>query len=69
MKYELEKYKGQSTRFTCPSCGDKRAFTRYICTDTNSYINENVGKCNHIIGCGYHLSPKQYYADFMLKRG
>ncbi|MBP1630826.1 MAG: hypothetical protein H6Q15_1719 [Bacteroidetes bacterium] len=63
MNIILEKYKGQSTRFTCPSCGEKRAFTRYIDTISNSYINENVGKCNHIIGCGYHLSPKQFFEN------
>lgn len=61
MNIILEKYKGQSTRFTCPKCGDKKAFTRYINIDTNSYINENVGICNHRIGCGYHLSPKQFF--------
>lgn len=61
MSIELEKYKGQSTRFTCPKCGRKRSFTRYIDTDTNIYIDEKVGICNRAVKCGYHLTPKQYF--------
>ena len=61
MAIELEKYKGQSTRFTCPKCGRKRSFTRYIDTDTNIYIDEKVGICNRAVKCGYHLTPKQYF--------
>jgi len=37
MAIELEKYKGQSTRFTCPKCGRKRSFTRYIDNDKCPY--------------------------------
>ena len=51
MSIELEKYKGQSTRFTCPKCGRKRSFTRYIDTETNIYIDEKVGICNRAIKC------------------
>ncbi len=61
MNIRLEKYRGQSTRFTCPKCGKKHSFTRYIDTDTNTYIDERVGICNRAIKCGYHLSPKQFF--------
>lgn len=26
-------------------------------------LAENVGRCNHESGCGYHYSPRQYFAD------
>ncbi|MDD2576731.1 MAG: DUF6371 domain-containing protein [Bacteroidales bacterium] len=61
MSIELEKYKGQSTRYTCPKCGRKHSFTRYIDTETNIYIDEKVGICNRAIKCGYHYSPKQFF--------
>lgn len=63
MSIELEKYKGQSTRFSCPKCGRKRSFTRYIDTETNIYIDEKVGICNRAIKCGYHYSPKQHFEN------
>jgi hypothetical protein len=63
MSIELEKYKGQSTRFTCPKCGRKHSFTRYIDTETNIYIDEKVGICNRAIKCGYHYSPKQFFEN------
>ena len=59
----LEKYKGAATRYTCPKCGRKRCFTRYINTDNNQYINNNVGICNHIQSCGYHFSPKEFFGE------
>lgn len=63
MSIELEKYKGQSTRYTCPKCGRKHSFTRYIDTETNIYIDEKVGICNRAIKCGYHYSPKQFFEN------
>ena len=46
-RYQLERYRGRSTRHVCPQCGRKNVFTRYIDTENNNiYINDNVGKCN-----------------------
>ena len=68
-RYQLEKYRGRSTRHVCPQCGRKQAFTRYIDTyNNNIYINDNVGKCNRLDKCGYHYTPKQYYTDNPWKR-
>lgn len=58
MRYELEKYKGPSTRHTCPSCGKEKTFTRYIDLDSGRYIDENCGICNRAINCGYHCPPR-----------
>lgn len=58
----LEKYKGSKTRFNCPSCNGKRKFTRYK-DDEGNYLDDNVGKCDRLSKCGYHYTPKQFYAD------
>ena len=57
MRYILEKYRGPRTRYTCPSCGRKGQFTRYIDTQTGRYIADDVGICNRIDKCGYHKRP------------
>ena len=68
-RYQLEKYRGRGTRYTCPQCGRKQSFTRYIDTyNDNIYINDSVGMCNRIDKCGYHYTPKQYYTDNPRKR-
>ena len=68
-RYQLERYRGRGTRYTCPQCGRKHTFTRYIDTDNNNiYISENVGKCNRLDKCGYHYTPRQYFTDNPWKR-
>ena len=63
MTYILEKYKGQTTRFTCPKCGRRHSFTRYIDSETRKYISPLVGICNRAIKCGYHFTPKQFFEN------
>ena len=68
-RFTLERYRGISTRYTCPQCGRKHTFTRYIDTENNNnYISDNVGKCNRLDKCGYHYTPKQYFTDNPHKR-
>ena len=68
-RYQLERYRGRSTRHVCPQCGRKNVFTRYIDTENNNtYINDNVGKCNRLDKCGYHYTPHQYFTDNPWKR-
>lgn len=59
--FDLEKYSGAKSRFFCPKCNYKGEFTRYINTQTKGYIAADVGICNRIEKCGYHLSPKEYF--------
>ena len=48
-RYQLEKYRGRGTRYSCPQCRRKYTFTRYIDTENNNqYISEIVGKCNRL---------------------
>ena len=65
--YNLQKYSGISSRYTCPHCGRKRCFTLYVDEDGNP-LHESVGRCDHESSCGYHYTPKQYFADHPEKR-
>ena len=68
-RYQLEKYRGRSTRYVCPQCGRKNVFTRYVDTENNNiYISDIVGKCNRLDKCGYHYTPHQYFTDNPWKR-
>jgi hypothetical protein len=60
-RFILEPYKGNSTRHNCPSCKEKRCFSRYIDTDRIIDFPEHVGRCNRENNCGYHFTPKQYF--------
>jgi hypothetical protein len=59
----LQKYKGKSTRYKCPSCGRTQSFTLYFDGNTHEPIHHTVGRCNREIKCGYHYTPKQYFRD------
>lgn len=65
-RYKLQPYAGMATRYTCPHCGGKHKFSRYIDTLTGQFVNEDVGRCERIETCGYHYKPYQYFRD--LKR-
>lgn len=63
-RYILEPFEGMKTRHICPSCNDKgKTFSKYIETENGSYIHNSVGRCNRILKCGYHLTPKQYFSE------
>lgn len=59
----LQPYKGNASRFTCPSCETKHSFTLYLDGNTNEPIHRTVGKCNRESKCGYHYTPKQFFID------
>ena len=60
--YNLQKYKGIASRYTCPACGRKRCFTLYV-DEAGEPLHETVGRCDHESSCGYHYTPKQFFAD------
>ncbi len=62
-RFSLEKYKGITSRFTCPNCGHKNIFSRYIDNDTGAYLHEKVGRCNREDKCGYHYKPNEFFKD------
>ena len=59
----LEAYKGKATRHTCPQCGEPHKFTRYVVAATGQPIADHIGRCDRECNCGYHYTPKQYFAD------
>lgn len=59
-RFQLEKYKGMSTRHTCPTCGHSKTFTRYVDIETGEYLPEQYGKCERRNNCAHDLNP---YAD------
>ncbi len=56
------------SRYTCPSCGKAKKFTRYIDTSTNEYLADHVGKCERENNCGYHFRPKEFFQENPLNR-
>jgi hypothetical protein len=49
-----------SKKFICPNCG-KKSLTRYIDIETNQYLPQQYGRCDHENSCvpHYHLKPDQ----------
>jgi hypothetical protein len=63
MAFELEKYRGMKSRYTCPACNARNEFTRFINTETGEHLPEQVGICNRSSKCGYRYTAKQFFAD------
>ena len=63
-RYQLEPYKGTSTRFQCPNCEQQKTYTRYVDTKTNQRLPFKYGRCERLNKCGYHLNP--YTAGYQL---
>ena len=61
-RFHLQKYK-MGNHYTCPQCGRKRCFARYIDEQGHITFPDNVGRCNHEQSCGYHYSPSDYFKD------
>jgi len=66
-RYQLESRKLTKKavkKTTCPSCGQKKCFVRYVDTRHSfEYLSDEVGKCDHQHSCGYHYTPHDYYRD------
>ena len=66
-KYKLQKYAGRGSRHTCPSCHRPNCFTLYVDSSGNP-LSPEVGKCDHINKCGYHFTPRDYFAANSTRR-
>ena len=62
-RYTLEPYKTPKSRYACPECNHRnKTFKRYIDTQTDQYLADHVGRCDREDQCGYHYTPRQYFA-------
>jgi len=62
-RFILQPYAGPHSRFRCPECGHRnKTFKRYIDLETGQYLADHVGRCDREDKCGYHCTPKQYFA-------
>lgn len=50
-------YAGKKSRLTCPGCDEPHCFTRFLDRDTGELLPEEYGLCDHLVSCGYKLSP------------
>jgi len=66
--FSLEKYRsGGRNRYRCPSCDKPKTFTRYV-DESSHYLADDVGRCDREIECGYHKTPKQFFAEHPERR-
>lgn len=56
------------TRHTCPAYERPRCFARYIDTEGKIEFPNNAGRCDHEQPCGYHFTPKDYFAEHPLAK-
>ena len=57
-----------NTRFTCPSCNEKKTFTLFIDTTTGEHLPCQYGVCNRASKCNYHLNPyKEGYSKMIFE--
>jgi hypothetical protein len=45
-----------SKKFFCPGC-EKKRLVRYIDSQTGKYCNDEYGRCDREVNCGYHKAP------------
>jgi hypothetical protein len=62
-RYILQPYKSLSDRYTCPACGEKKKFSRYIDRTNNEHLAEHCGRCERSDGCGYHFTPAEFFKE------
>jgi hypothetical protein len=54
-KYTLD---AGSKKFVCPRC-NKKTFVRFIDTETKTYLNDELGRCDRETSCRYYNTPKR----------
>ena len=63
-RFHLQKYKsGRNNKLTCPQCGRKQCFVRYVDEEGKIVFPDYVGRCDHEDSCDYHYTPKDFFQD------
>lgn len=61
-RFVLQRYK-RGNKTTCPKCGKKRCYVRYIDIEGKIHFPDYVGRCDHEQSCQYHYKPSDYFKD------
>lgn len=65
--YGLAPWRARNKSLRCPSCGATHgAYKEYVNLQTGlpvDPVNHTCGRCDHEQSCGYHLTPKEYFAQ------
>lgn len=61
-RFSLQKYK-RGSKLSCPKCGKKQCFVRYVDTQGEISFPDYVGRCDHEQSCKYHYTPSDYFKD------
>lgn len=61
-RFTLQKYK-RGSKLSCPQCGKKQCFIRYVDTQGEVSFPDYVGRCDHEQSCKYHYTPSDYFKD------
>ena len=63
-RFILQPYHNPASRFKCPLCLHRnKTFKRYIDQQTGECLANHVGRCDREEKCGYHYTPRQYFAQ------
>lgn len=61
-RFSLQKYK-RGSKLSCPKCGKKQCFVKYIDSQGEITFPDYVGRCDHEQSCKYHYTPLDYFND------
>ena len=64
-RFHLKKYdtSRRDNKLTCPQCGKRKRFVKYVDEEGKIVFPDYVGKCDREVKCGYHYTPKDYFRD------
>ena len=64
-RFHLKKYdtSRRNNKLTCPECGKRNCFVKYVDEESIIIFPDYVGRCDHEDSCGYHYTPKDYFHD------
>ena len=65
-RFTLQKYK-RGSKLTCPKCGRKQCFVKYVDTEGQIVFPDYVGRCDHEHSCQYHYKPSDYFKDNLIE--
>lgn len=63
-KYSLD---NSSKKFICPMC-EKKTFVKFIETETQAYLSDNLGRCDRESNCSYYKAPNSDIVSLHYKR-